>query len=206
MRDLVVVVPDKNIEFTIRAGLARPKALGIRAVTVHAIVDPGRDGGVRTRGAQLLRLEKRRFTHAMLIFDHEGSGAEYSAEDTEHLIDRELADTWGEHAKAIVIDPEVDAWMWGADTHLQAVAGWQSALTVREWLAIQGHQLNAAGKPVRPKEALEAAFRHSGVRRSSANYANIVSRLSLNKCKDASFLRLRATLQTWFGVHHVSER
>lgn len=75
MEDLVVLVADKNAQFALTGALSRHKALGIRAITPDFRIHPGRDGGVRTSGAEVLAGEHRRFAHALLIFDLEGSGA-----------------------------------------------------------------------------------------------------------------------------------
>lgn len=200
-RDLVCVVPDKNTEFTIKGGLRRPSAMGIRPVDSEIIVDPGRDGGVRRRGVQLLAFQRRRFAHALLIFDYEGSGSVESAETLEASLDADLAGAWDDRAKAIVIEPEVDAWMWGAETHLRTAVRWQGPPGILEWLEEQRYEFNSAtGKPIRPKEALEAVFRRAGMPRSSAHYAQVAGAISLSRCRDAAFRRLRETLQRWFAA------
>lgn len=54
------------------------------------------------------------------------------------------------------------------------------------------------GKPTRPKEALEAVFPACRLPRSAANYRRIAERVSLSRCVDPAFGRLRKTLQRWF--------
>ena len=100
MKDLVILVADKNMQFAMRGALARPTALGIRPVTHEFRTHPGRDGGARTSGVDVLALERRRFGHALLVFDLEGCGAEpgQSADDLERLLDRRLAALWGGRA------------------------------------------------------------------------------------------------------------
>ncbi len=58
MKDLILVVADKNMHFALRGALNRPEALGIRPITVEFLVHPGRDGGVRKGGAELLALKR----------------------------------------------------------------------------------------------------------------------------------------------------
>src|SRR5437762_1447368 len=98
MRDLVVLVPDKNTEYAVRGALGREQSLGIRPVDFSVIVDPGRDGGVRRRGTQILRVERQQFTHAVLIFDYEGSGAAIPAADLENELDAALVADWAASA------------------------------------------------------------------------------------------------------------
>lgn len=199
MRDLVVLVPDKNTEYVIRGGLGRAESLGIRPVDFQIIVDPGRDGGVRRRGSQILAIQRREFAHAVLMFDYDGSGADDPPAELEKLLDRGLSDSWGTHAKAIVIEPEIDIWMWGAETHIKEVVDWPSPQGIRDWLQSQAFHFNEQGKPERPKEALQAVFRQAQIPRSSAHYQALARRLSVARCQDAAFLRLRDALVGWFG-------
>ncbi len=110
MKDLVILVADKNMQFALRGALARPEALGIRAITADFRSHMGRDGGLQTRGFSF-------------------------------------------------------------DVH---------------------------GKPARPKEAMEALVRCCNLPRSASLYEKITSRISLRRCADPAFLRLRAVLRTWF--------
>lgn len=55
-------------------------------------------------------------------------------------------------------------------------------------------------KPVRPKEAMEDALRSVRLPRSSALYRQLAQQVSLSRCTDESFLKLRKILQTWFSA------
>ena len=197
MKDLIILVADKTMEFTLRAGLGRHEALGIRPISFDMLQHPNRDGGVRTTGAQILALERARFAHALLMLDFEGSGTAGSARQLEQELDVQLAATWGTRSKAIVIEPELDTWAWGADNLLAQVFTWPRPEPIREWLAEQGFEF-VDGKPRRPKEALERVFRFCGWPRSAANYLKIAERISLAHCQDPAFARLKSALQLWF--------
>lgn len=54
MTDLVVWVPDKNIEATLDALLQRPQSLGIRKLDVKIYTDMHRDPGCFKNGAEHL--------------------------------------------------------------------------------------------------------------------------------------------------------
>jgi hypothetical protein len=200
MKDLVVLVADKNMHYALRGALARPEAMGIRQVATEFRTHIGRDGGMRTTGAELLARERNRFAHALLVFDLEGSGAseEQTAEGLERMLDEQLQAQWGQHAKAIVIAPELDIWLWGADNSLQDCLHWPLDETIRAWLQNKGFVFNAQGKPERPKEALEAMVRTHRQPRSSALYEKITGRISLRRCSDPAFCRLRDALRSWF--------
>lgn len=199
MKDLVLLVADKNMHYAIKGALERPAALGIRPVDFEFRVHSGRDGGVRRTGPQILALEKRRFGHALLVMDYEGSGTEFSdAVGLEKDLDQCLEKDWGDNAKAIVIEPELDTWMWGSDNAIEEVIGWSSDSGLRPWLKAQHFEIGANNKPTRPKEALEAILQRMGQPRSSALYQSIASKISLRKCTDTAFQRLRHQLVSWF--------
>jgi hypothetical protein len=198
MKDLILLVADKSMERTLQGGLERPHSLGICPISYDFRQHPGRDGGTRTSGAQILALETRRFAHAMMVLDHEGSGAQQEPLGLEANLDSQLATSWGENAKAIVIAPELDVWMWGSDNKLAELLHWPLSESIRDWLARQGFEFHPNGKPLRPKEALEAIFPVCRLPRSSAIYQKIAMNISLNRCEDPAFHRLRAQLQLWF--------
>jgi len=198
MKDLVLLVPDKNTQFALQGGLGRPQALEIQPLEFEIRVHPGRDGGVRTSGAQVLALERTRFRHALMLMDIEGSGADTGASELEARLDSALGLRWGKDAKAIVIDPEVDVWMWGSDNLIQQVIGWVEEVGIRSWLVDQGFDFLRNEKPVRPKEALERLLREVSLARSSALYQQIASRISLRNCTDAAFQRMAGQLRLWF--------
>jgi hypothetical protein len=155
---------------------------------------------MRTTGVELLARERRRFAHALLVFDLEGSGAPegQTAEQLELTLDQDLQAQWGLNAKAVVISPELDIWLWGSDNALRQSLQWPFDESIRSWLQGQGFVFNAQGKPERPKEALEAMVRIHRQPRSSALYEKITNLISLRRCSDAAFGRLRAALRSWF--------
>lgn len=198
MKDLVLLVADKNAEFALKGALEQAVRLGIRPITFEIRAHPGRDGGVRKSGPEILAREHRRFSHALLVMDFEGCGADSDASTLEAELDGRLRATWQDHAKAIVIEPEVDVWMWGSDNAIRDVVGWPHDDTIREWLGRNGFEFQANDKPLRPKEGLEAVLKEANQPRSSALYQRIASMISLRRCTDAAFQRLRQQLVDWF--------
>jgi hypothetical protein len=122
MKDLVLLVADKNAHFALKDALGRPEALGIRPIEFEFRVHPGRDGGTRRTGPEVLALERRRFKHALLVLDFEGCGTDLpNATALEAQLDGRLSTHWKEAAKSIVIEPELDVWVWGADNAVEAI-------------------------------------------------------------------------------------
>ncbi|MCO6455547.1 MAG: hypothetical protein J5I93_09650 [Pirellulaceae bacterium] len=200
-RDLVLLVPGANEEFVMRGILSRHRALNIRPLSWQCLRGQG-DGGVRKYGASLLALRRDEFMHALMVLDHEGSGAERrEAESLEADLDRQLQEYWQDRAKSIVIAPEVDVWMWGSDNALREVISWSKRVRIRTWAQEAGFKLNQDHKPERPKEALEAVLRTCGLPRSSATYEQIAKKVSLSRCTDPAFEKLRRQLQIWFAAN-----
>lgn len=201
MKDLVLLVADKNMQFALKGILGRPEALGIRMIDFEFRTHMGRDGGARTSGPETLALERGRFSHALLMFDLEGSGADTDDAITlETELDGRIGHHWGEHGKTIVIAPELDVWVWGADNALREVLDWPLDGWIRDWLKAKDFAFDPSGKPLRPKEALEALVPVHKQPRSSALYQQIAAKISLERCQDAAFVRLRNQLQAWFPV------
>lgn len=200
MKDLVILVPDKNIEFALRGALARPEALATGSMSYEFRPHMGRDGGARTTGVDVLALETRRFKHALLVFDLEGCGAsvDQGVEELESELNAKLRLQWGERARAIVIAPEADIWIWGADNALHQAFNWPLDIGIRDWLKTRGFAFDNGGKPKRPKEALDAMRFIHRQPRSSALYEKIVGQISLRRCSDPAFRRLNDILQLWF--------
>lgn len=199
MKDLVLLVADKNAHFALKGALERPEALGIRRIEFEFRVHPGRDGGARKSGPEILALERHRFQHGLLVLDYEGSGAAQSeAGALEAQLDERLQARWKSQAKAIVIEPELDVWVWGSDNAVEQAISWPAGKAIRDWLRERGFTFLENGKPIRPKEALEAALRRVGEPRSSAMYQHIAGKISLQRCVDGAFIRLRRQLAAWF--------
>lgn len=199
MQDLVVLVADKNMQFALQGAFGRPQALGVRPFTYEFRSHMGRDGGVRTTGADVLAREAARFHHALMLLDFEGCGQEDGDPLVlEEQLDRKLNSVWGLNAKTIVISPEVDIWLWGNDNVLRGALHWPQDGSIRDWLRGKGFEFNADDKPVRPKEALDAMRPVHKQARSSAMYEKVTKRISLQNCTDLAFARLRVQMQSWF--------
>lgn len=199
MKDLFILVADKNAEYALKGALVRHEALGIRPIQFEIRPHVGRDGGARKSGAEVLALQRRQYHHGLLVLDFEGSGTDKpNAISLEKELDTKLANHWDKAAKSIVIEPELDIWVWGSDNAVENAIGWPPGKAVRDWLRDSGFAFDANEKPIRPKEALEAAINIPRQPRSSALYQHIASTISLLHCKDAAFIRLRNQLLAWF--------
>jgi hypothetical protein len=199
--DLVVLVPDRNTEAALSGILARPDALGIRPVTSHIFTHPERDPGCYHRSHDYLRPMLRCYRHALVVFDRAGSGRESEAREIlERRVEEKLARSgWGDRAAAVVVDPELEAWVWSPSPRVAACLGWPAGLaSLVNWLTFRGLWPEGSNKPPQPKQAVEAVLYHVKKPRSSALYARMARTVSLQRCADPAFLKLKDTLQKWF--------
>ena len=152
-----------------------------------------------------MRLYAKTCRHGLVVFDREGCGQDEhkSRGELEEVVQQELAaNGWTDRAEVLVIDPELENWVWSDSPHVASELGWkEQPVVLRAWLHQNGFlESESQLKPARPKEAMEAVLRKTKKPRSSATYQAIAAKVSFDKCQDLSFLKLKATLRSWFAV------
>ncbi len=203
MTDLIILVPDKNLEAAVKGILTRHQALGIRQVHHRILVHPARDPGCLGQGHELLRPFTRNHRYALILLDRQGCGREQdSREAVEIAIESRLRSSgWDDRARAIVIDPELEIWVWSDSPHLPTALGWKEDLaTLRRWLVEQDLWTDGRAKPDDPKAAMEKILRLKSRPRSSSIYEDLARKVSLQRCQDEAFVKLREILVEWFPV------
>ena len=141
MKDLVILAADKDLEHALKGLLARPAALGIRAVEADIFVEPQHDPACALHGVEFISNFSRQYRHGLLMFDHKGSGMETTDPRVlqKSLNERLAHSAWGERAKVIVLAPELEAWVWNDSPHIDQVAGWKNRNPgLRPWLIDKG--------------------------------------------------------------------
>lgn len=199
-KDLVALVADKNIDHGVRGLLARPKALGIREIEADLLIHQKRDPACLGDAHNFLRPFVNQYRHAIVMFDRQGSGREHmSAEHlSEEVRGRLAANGWGDRAEAVVLDPELEAWVFAASPNVERCLGWRRSARLRDWLVGRGLWNPARPKPTQPREALERALFEARRPRSASIYECLGRRVSFRECTDPAFLKFRATLVSWF--------
>lgn len=202
MIDLVCLLADKSIEATIDSILRRPNALGIRTIEFETVVHPRRDPGCFHEAAELLAGYTSRARQALIVLDRAWMGAPSdSAADLlaslEEALDRVGPVDW---AHAVVIDPELEAWVFSDSPHVSNALGWPTS-TAEMRAALENEGLWASGhlKPSDPKAAVDWVLRRAKRPRSSSIYRALASNVGFKRCSDPSFLRLGDLLRGWFG-------
>ena len=208
MRDCIFLLADTNMEAAFKGFLCRDQfhqSLGCGAFDFDAgqdlvVASGDSDPGLYTRGHQLLKPYLQTHIHAILVLDSEWDGSPGAEAIDAHISANLYQSGWSEDScKVIVIDPELENWIWQRNDHVAKALGLGSALEFSNALSSDIWPEGQA-KPHRPKETLEAVLRANRIPRSSSIYKNITSRVSVGGCEDNSFQLLRTTLQTWFPV------
>jgi hypothetical protein len=205
MIDLIALVADKDAEYTLHGLLTRHQSLGIQniASSYDIYVHPLRDPGCWNDADNFLRSFISTHRYALVLFDYEGSGRDQLIDaDTmeEQLESRLQKNGWDNRCRVVVIRPELEMWVWSDSPVVDNCLGWQGRQpSLRLWLQQQRFLAKGEMKPYKPKEAVERALRHVSQPYSAAMFKQLAISVSLNRCTDRSFQRLRETLQLWFG-------
>ena len=200
-KDLIVLAADKDMKYALEGVFSRPEALGIRSIKQDIMVHPEHDPGCALRGVQFLSEFAHQYKYGLLMFDFKGSGKEASSvEKIQDDLNRQLArPPWSCRARAVVLSPELEVWMWSDSPELDEAIGCRGRQpSLRIWLKEQGWLEEGEFKPDRPKEAFEAALRKVRRPRSASIYRQVADKVSLRGCRDESFLKFKMLLQEWF--------
>lgn len=142
-----------------------------------------------------MRTDDRR---GLLVFDQAWQGNRHAtAVDTERAVRARFAPLGiAGRAEVVVIEPEIEAWVWSSSPHVGKVLGWDgNHATLRDWLSNQGLWPDNTPKPPDPKAAVEAVLSEQRTPRSSSLYRQLAEKVSLKGCQDAAFLRFREFLK-----------
>lgn len=201
LKDLIVLAADKDMAQALRGLFERPEALGIRKIDADVRVEEQHDPGCAQRGVTFLSIFSRQYRHGLLLFDHHGSGREKIPPlELQEILNKDFGRTgWEDRAKAIVLEPELEAWVWGASPHVAEVAGWKSGNSnLRRWLRDEAFLKDGDVKPEQPALAFRAALRKAKKSRSSSLFYRLALKVSLARCEDRAFQELREVLREWF--------
>lgn len=198
--DLVILVPDKDTEQTIQAVLARPKSLGIRALSSRILVHPQKDPGCYSTGAELLRTQLRSWQHGLVLFDRAWEGAPSGDREVlERKVQTDLDQMQAGWGRSIVIDPELEVWLFTDSPRLDEALGWSGRTPdLRAWLRAQGEWPEGMPKPPDPEKAFRKAMYEVRLPAAASLFGAVARTVSLVRCRDASFVALVEQLRSWF--------
>lgn len=201
VQDLFALVADLDMRNAVGALLARSSDFGVRGISFHIERHKERDSGCRTFAVSHLRPHFHLYRRALVVFDRHGSGVHAPREEIQGDLERDLArNGWPDgRAKVIVIEPELEAWMWAGSSRVSRALGWGPGYgAMRRWLESRGYWKPGETKPTDPKKAMHAALRHRRTKWSSPLFAELAAGVDLSRCRDAAFIEFRDTLRSWF--------
>lgn len=163
-------------------------------------VHPYRDPGIYNASDDFLKPFSDKFDFAMVMLDYKGCGKENKSTDEIARDIREKLDKsgWESRSSVIVINPELENWIWVNESRIQDAISWELETGIYEWLHRNNLKRHDVTKPDNPKEAFEAALKLCHTPRSSSIYYQISSRSSYKDCQDVSFRNMISQLKTWF--------
>ncbi len=185
----------------------RQAALGIRNIEFTITRHPNRDPGCRRQAASTTRGYVHDHQYALVLFDKEGCGDEGAERRCiQGAVEEDLSrNGWENRSKVVVIEPELETWVWSTSPNVSKVLGWNEGTRVlRNWLRQQHLWPDGEAKPPDPKSALQRAMMEKGHRRPTvATFMALSRNVGLNACEDPAFQEMRDTLQEWFPASHV---
>src|SRR3989304_1743492 len=188
-KDLIVLTADKHAQFTIRGLRSRHQALGIRPLESDVYVHPYHDPGCLRESGTFLSVFRDTHRHVIVVFDRQGCGREQDSREVleghvESAIERAGWDR--PCVAAIVLDPELEVWVWGDSPQVDEALGWhQQSPDLRSWLRANDYLMPHTMKPDRPKNAMIAALRRVRRAQSSSIFQALAETVSVQRCSDA---------------------
>lgn len=199
--ELVALVADRDIQETLTRLFGRSESLQIRAFSFAINRHQGRDAGCRANASNLLRPFLATCRHAIVVFDRHGCGSASSCEEIERTLEAELSQSgWENRARVVVIDPELEVWLWTDSSVVSRALGWMGSYSeLRSWLEDRGTWEHGSLKPNDPKAVMRSVLQETRRRRSARIFGEIAGGVSLRRCRDPAFRKLTDTLREWFA-------
>ncbi|MBU1195216.1 MAG: hypothetical protein KKE62_16060 [Proteobacteria bacterium] len=210
MRDCVFLLADTNMKAVFEGFLDRERFhLSLQCGNFEftskqdlVVASGDNDPGLYTRGHELLKPYVATHNHAVIVLDAQWDGSPGPEAITEHITTNLLRSGWKQtNCKVIVIDPELENWIWQKSDHVAKALGLESS---SEFSSVVDADVwpDGQAKPDQPKETLEAVLKSRRIPRSSSIYKKITCKVSISRCQDASFLLLKSTFQSWFPMEN----
>jgi len=206
-KDLLVMVADLDMENVMLSLLKRHQSFQIREVNYEIFRPPNTDSGCRGKGVDFARTFCKQYDHLILMFDHHGAGADKTTpEDLEKELESKLSiNGWEDNrAAVVVIQPELEAWVWGDSKEVDQVCGWRLRIpSLRQWLVAEGDIETEQSKPKDPKTTFKKVLNNAKPRKqfSAAIFREPGEKVSFRNCQDRAFNKLKLTINNWFPVH-----
>jgi hypothetical protein len=204
-KDLCILVADRSMAAAVEGLLRRSTALRICAVEYDVLSHPQNDPGCYRKCELMLRPFIEQYSFALVMFDRHGCGHEQLTRDElEREVEERLAmNGWPNRAKAVVIDPELEVWIWSDSPHVDDALGWSGRVPVlRAWLESKNYVAAGQAKPRKPQAVFKHALREAHKPLSASIFRQLADRVSVDRCTDPAFGKLKAVLRAWFPANN----
>src|SRR6266436_3081128 len=158
------------------------------------------DGGIHRRAHMLLRRYTRSHQNAVVMLDKKFGGQLPAAVVREEIRNNLLHNGWSaECVEVVVIDPELEVWLWQRrNPHIARAFRYNGAISLEEFLEAEGFWPSAAVKPPKPKDAAHLLLRRYRAGVPMVVYRLTIEHISVSGCQDPAFSRLVGALRRWF--------
>jgi len=210
VRDCYFLVADKDMKFALKGLFERPethRSLGCGPFTFDiekdCLVAGNHDPDLHGKSAGYARPIQRSHQYLVVMLDSTWGGSPGADAIRGNITGDLHRSGWRKDRFAvIVIEPELEAWMWQESPHVDDALAFNAKVfgtpTLRTWLENQGLWLPGDPKPREPKRAFAETLARASRPRSSTIYQRIASRVTLQNCCDVAFKTLCESLRRWF--------
>jgi hypothetical protein len=212
MRDVIFHLANEHMEKGFKAFFAREDwhfALGCRRFSIDPLNEkdifrvPGHtDGGIWKHAGKNLRPFRDKYQYAIIILD-----ADFEPHPGAKVLHQDISEAmtksgWEpERFAVIVIQPELEAWLWAPNLNVARAFGHKDFEQLRGKLEAERLWDSGKPKPNDLKRARDRAARLGGKKTGGPIFKGVFSEISKRACEccvEPGFMALRATLKTWF--------
>lgn len=202
MKELIVLASDGQQKAVIEVLLEkRYKSLNIcklvQGQTFDVFVNSNKDPGVYKEAGPFLNVFVNQYKYALVLTDSAWEGSPGQAKIKEKIQDDLNQNGWADRSSIIVIDPELEIWVWSSSNEIPVILG-QSWEQIHKIATKHSFWSPEDIKPHRPKELMDSVLREGRKHRSAALFQKLAEKISLQGCHDLAFRDLKKKLQEWF--------
>ncbi len=204
MRELVILGADSTMVAVLRSFFGRERwdlTLQCQRFDVwpqeDIFHDPMHtDGGVHKSAHELLRPYLNTHRRALVVLDQQYGGELPAHEVHDEIVARLSQTGWGDRCEVVVIDPELEIWLWQDNPNVERALNFSGG-SLRRHLEGTGAWPADAPKPTEPKETIQALVRQRSLK-TKVVYTRIADSISVHGCTDPSFELLAGSIRRWF--------
>jgi hypothetical protein len=160
------------------------------------------DGGIHRRTHTLLRPYLPSYQNAVVMLDQNFGRRLPAAVVRGEILNNLLHNGWSaECVEVVVIDPELEVWLWQrGNPHIARAFRYYESVSLEAFLEAAGFWSATALKPARPKDAARLLIRQCNAGVPMVVYSLIVENISVRGCQDPAFNLLASALRRWFPI------